>query len=227
MIGGDADAFGLQALDFGFRLRHLALHAVALDHQPLQDGGGHRLLLAKRLQSLRRGCRQRRSLGRLARRFSDSRLRLSISLMGRLQRLVRLAPTGVEHRALQRPNLGGDALIFLGLARLALQSAETGVQFAHDIVETSEIGVGGAQAQVRLVPTAVQARDAGGLLQDATAVGGLGGDQLGNLPLPHQGWGVGAGGGVGEQQLHVPRPGLDAVDAIGGALTPVDAAGHF
>ena len=77
------------------------------------------------------------------------------------------------------------------------------------------------------MPTAVQAGDAGGFLQDAATVGRLGGDQFGDLALPHKRRRIGAGGGVGEQQLHVPRPGLHPVDAIGGALAAVDAAGHL
>ena len=67
--------------------------------------------------------------------------------------------------------------------------------------------------------------DAGRLLQDAAARLRLGGDDLADLALPHHGGRARAGGGVGEQELHVAGAHLLAVDAVGRARLPLDAAG--
>ena len=77
------------------------------------------------------------------------------------------------------------------------------------------------------MPARVQAGDAAGLLENATAVLWLGGDQFTDLALTDEGGGVGTGRGVGEQQLHVAGPDLLAVDAVGRALSAVDAARHL
>ncbi len=73
----------------------------------------------------------------------------------------------------------------------------------------------------------VQARHAPGFFEDAATVLRLGGDQFADLALTHQGRAVGAGRGVGEQQLHVARPHLLAVDAIGRAAPALDTARHL
>jgi len=42
--------------------------------------------------------------------------------------------------------------------------------------------------------------------------------------LADDGRGTRSGSGIGEQELHVPGPGLTAVDPVGGPLSPFDAA---
>ena len=74
------------------------------------------------------------------------------------------------------------------------------------------------------MPARVQARDAGRLLEDQPARLRLGGDDLADLALAHQRGRAGAGRGVGEQQLHVARAHLAAVDAIGRARLALDPA---
>ena len=73
----------------------------------------------------------------------------------------------------------------------------------------------------------MQARDARRILQDAAPLHGLCRDQLGDLALPHQRGGMRAGGGVGEEELHVARAHLAPVDAVGGARLPLDPAGDL
>ena len=73
----------------------------------------------------------------------------------------------------------------------------------------------------------MQAGHARRLLQDHSAILRLGGDQLADLSLAYQGRRVGAGRGVREEQLHVTRAYLTAVDAVGGALALVDPAHDF
>ncbi len=77
-----------------------------------------------------------------------------------------------------------------------------------------EVLLGRAQPQLGLVPPRVQARDAGRLLEHAPALLGLGLDDLADAPLMHQRGRARAGGGVGEQDVHVARAHLAAVDAV-------------
>ena len=136
-----------------------------------------------------------------------------------------------RHRAratarLQRANLRGQLPVAFGLPRLAPQPASR-PSSSRATVSSRASWPRRRQPELRLVAAAMQARDPGRLLQDPPAVLRLGGDQFGDLALAHQGRRVRAGGGVGEQQLHVARAHLAAVDAVGGALAAVDAADHL
>ena len=73
----------------------------------------------------------------------------------------------------------------------------------------------------------MQAGDAGGFFQHAAALLGLGLDDLADAALVHQRRRARAGGGVGEQDLHVAGAHVAAVDAIGRAGLALDAAGDF
>jgi hypothetical protein len=73
----------------------------------------------------------------------------------------------------------------------------------------------------------MKAGDAGGFFKDAAALLRLGGDDLADHALTHHGGRTRAGGGVGEEKLHVARAHLPAVDAIDRALLALDAAGDF
>ncbi len=56
---------------------------------------------------------------------------------------------------------------------------------------------------------------------------GLGVDDLADLALAHERGRTGAGRGIGEQQLHVARAHLAAVDAVGGTDLALDPARHL
>ena len=64
----------------------------------------------------------------------------------------------------------------------------------------------------------MQAADAGGFFENAAARLRLGGDDLADLALAAPRRRTRAGGGVGEQQLHVAGAHLAAIDAIDRAL---------
>ena len=70
----------------------------------------------------------------------------------------------------------------------------------------------------------MQAGDAGRLFQNAAARLRLRRDDLADLALAHQRRRARAGGGVGEQQLHVAGAHLAAVDAVDRALLALDPA---
>src|SRR3546814_2091235 len=71
------------------------------------------------------------------------------------------------------------------------------------------------------------AGDAGGLLQQVAAVLRLGIDDGADAALAHQRRRMGAGGGVGEQELHVAGAHVLAVHPVDRAGTPLDAAHHL
>ena len=73
----------------------------------------------------------------------------------------------------------------------------------------------------------MQSRNARGFLEDQPARLRLGRNDLADLPLPHHRGRTGSGGGVGEQQLHVARARLAAIDAIGRAGFALDPAGDL
>ena len=83
------------------------------------------------------------------------------------------------------------------------------------------------QAELGLVAAAVQAGDAGGILQHAAALLRLGVDDLADPALAHQRRRAGAGRGVLEQQAHIARARILAVDPIGGACLALDAPRHL
>jgi hypothetical protein len=73
----------------------------------------------------------------------------------------------------------------------------------------------------------VQAGDAGGVFQHAAALFGLGLNDLADLALVDQRRRTRTGGGVGEQNLHIPCTDIAAVDAIDGTCLALDAARDF
>ena len=73
----------------------------------------------------------------------------------------------------------------------------------------------------------MQAGDAGGFFQHAAALLGLGLDDFADAALMHQRGRARAGRGVGEQELHVARAHLAAVEPVGRALLALDAARDF
>ena len=73
----------------------------------------------------------------------------------------------------------------------------------------------------------VQARYARSFFQNAAAILRLGGDQFGDLALPHQGWGIGTRRGISKQKLNIAGPDLTAIDLIGRACAAIDAAHHL
>ena len=90
-----------------------------------------------------------------------------------------------------------------------------------------QIGLGCLEPQFGLMAAGMQAGDAGGLFQHAAALLGLGLDDLADAALMHERRRAGAGGGVGEQNLHVARAHLAPVDAIAGTGFALDAAGDL
>ena len=226
-VGLDAGDLGLQPVDLGAGGLFGHVQPVALDDGAVQQGGGDRVFFTRRLQPFLRV--QGRRLGRRRRRGGLGHQPVGLAQFGRrrLGRRLGVGPADVEQGRLKRADLGRNLLVLLRLTRLALQPVQRRLQLLADVVQPVEVGLGRPQAQLSLMASSMQARHAPGLFKDTAAVLRLGGDQFADLALAHQGRAVGAGRGVGEQQLNVPRPHLLAVDAIGRAAPALDPARDF
>ncbi len=137
---------------------------------------------------------------------------------------LRLGPRKMRKQGFRLADLDRDFLVAPRLAGLALQAFDLRVELAEDVGQPRKVALGGLEAQLGFVAAAMQPGDAGGVLQNAAALLGLGVDDLGDLSLAHERRRAGARGRVLEQDLDVARAGLAAVDAIGGAGLALDAA---
>jgi hypothetical protein len=195
-----------------------------LDRQALEDGRGDRLFLAQGRQRLvgfgppgGGGAGHALGLGRAADLVGQRRLR-------RLRVLSGLVPAAVEERAFGLAQLFADLAVAGGLPRLPFKLAQLLGELLDHVLDTGEVLFGAVQLQFGLVPALVEARDAGGLLEDAAAVRGLGVDQLRDLALPDECGRMRAGRGVGEQHLDVAGADVPGVRLVGRARVAGDAA---
>ena len=124
-------------------------------------------------------------------------------------------------------DLAGDLAIALRLARLAPERLQLRCKLADQIGEPSEIGLGRLQAKLGLVTAAVQAGDAGGIFEHAPALLRRRVDDLADPPLAHEGRRARAGRRVLEQEAHVARARILAVDLVGRACLALDPPRHL
>ncbi len=223
-VGGELGELGLERRDLPGRGLGLGVEPVALDAQPLQQGGGDRVLLAQRRQRL---------LGRGAQPGGGRGLGLGGAggAGGRDQRrggsgasLVGVAPVPPDQLCLGAAQRLGELAVALRLAGLAGEGGELGLQRLEHVADPAEVDLGGVELELGLVAALVEAGDAGGLFQHPAAGLGAGVDQLGDLALADQRRRLGSGRGVGEQHGDVAGAGLAAAHAIGRAGVAGDAA---
>ena len=209
------------------RAGFLALQVLALDHQALQGGTGLGLGLAQRGQGrggfalLRGGARRR--LGQAG----DPALSLAVPLPRLAQRGLGRGHVEMQEDRLVTADVVGQVPIAGRLAGLPLEALELGLEGRDDVVEALQVALGGAQAQLGLVPAGVQAGDPGGLLQQGPAPGRLGVDQRADPALADQRGRVRAGRRIGEQELDVLGAMLAAVDPVGRAAAALDLSGDL
>ena len=205
-----------------FFIKNVALMADALQHR-----GAHGFLLAQGRQLLAQVVAQTQPLGGSARVLGQHAGCLVEGRGVALRGFRRLAPVDIEAHGLQPADLARKALVLRRLTRLALQAVQLGLELRGDVVEAGEVGFRRLELQLRLMAARVQPRDARRLFEDQAPGLRLRIDDLGDLALPHEGGRARAGRGIGEQQLHVTRTHVLAVDAVGGALVALDAARDF
>ena len=177
--------------------------------QGRQGGGGERL--------------QARGLGLRARALRDLD-EVGVEAPARVgERRLMLAPGDEARERLVTPDRAGEFAIAVRLARLALEAVDLGVDLLEHVLDPGEIVLGALQPKLRFVAARVEAGDSRSLLQDQPPRLGLGGNDLANLALAHQRRRARTGGSVGEQELHVARAHLLAVDAVGRTQVAFDA----
>ncbi len=115
----------------------------------------------------------------------------------------------------------------LRLAGLPAQSSELRLQSALGVLCPREVGLSRAQLGVRLCLAHVQAADAGRLLQHQASLVRTGTDEGADPALADQRRRPRAAGEVSEQCLHVARPHLPPVDAVGAARPAPELADHL
>ena len=154
----------------------------------------------------------------------DHGLRFREFLLGRFQGFLVRGPAQEKQRRLGLADVFRKISVAGCLADLLLQVCQLRIQGHQDVIQALEIGFRAPEPQFGLVAARVQAGDAGGFLQQQPSLDRLGGDHGADPALADHGRGTRSGGGIGEQELHVPGPGLAAVDPVGGPLFPFDAA---
>ncbi len=196
---------------------------LAGERDAMQGRAASRLLLAQRRQGgggdrLRpRGL----ALGAGALRHLDEAGVEALPRVG--ERRLMLAPGDELRQRLVAADRAGQFAVAVRLARLTLEAVDLGVDLLEHVLEAGEIILGALEPELGFVAARVEARDARGLLQDQPARLGLGGDDLADLALAHERRRARAGRSVGEQELHVARAHLLAVDAVGRTIVALDA----
>ena len=217
----------LQLCLAGLGARFLAFQRIALDAQAMQHRGARRLLVAQRLKLLG-------GFGLLT-----QRLALSLGFLGdhaecRLKRGLFLLHMGAGRHPMQMmlqglglADLSGNLAVALRLAGLALQRLQLRGELADQVAEALKIGFRGLEAKLGLMPSAMQAGNARGILQHAAPLlrGGI--DDLADTALAHQRRRARTGRRVLEQQADVARPRILAVDPVGRADFALDAPRHL
>ena len=142
-----------------------------LDTQTAEHGSALRLLLAQGPHALgearllgKRACLHLCRLTERGERFAQT------GLLG-FDQLLRVHPAQVEDERFLAPDLGRRSPCSAAPARACrfrLSTCE--LSWPSDVVEAREIGLGGLEPQLGLVAAAVQAGDAGGILEDAAAL---------------------------------------------------------
>ena len=113
-----------------------------------------------------------------------------------------------------------------GLGGLTAERGDLSADFAHHVGDTREVGVDATELVERLTALGLVARDAGGLFEQITALGRVGGQDLIDLTLHHEGVGHAADAGVHEQTLDILQTRRLAVDEIVARALTMEAAHH-
>ena len=124
---------------------------------------------------------------------------------------------------LQSPQLVPEDQILFGLLALLPQGLHLELQLGDLVVDPHQILVGALQLPLGLLLPVSVAGDAGGLLKDLPAVGGLDGQNFVDLALADDGVALPAQARVHEQLVDVLQPDGTAVDivlALAGAVVP-------
>ncbi len=196
---------------------------LAGERDAVQGGPAARFLVAQGRQGCGGERLQARGLGLRAGALSDFE-EVGVEAPARIgERRLMLAPGNEARQRLLAADRAGKFAVAVRLARLLLEALDLGVDLLENILDADEIVLRALQPKLGFVPARVEAGDARGLFQDQPARLGLGGNDLADLALAHERGRARAGRSVGEQELHVARAHLLAVDPVGRTVIALDA----
>jgi len=213
----------LQPGKIGLGLTGPLVQLLPLDDVALKDRGGDGVFLAQGGQGLLRRLRGERRLGGRALRPRGALRGLGQPRLGALPLGLRLAPAQPQEQTLGPAQAFRVFAVLRRLPRLPREARQLLVQRLQHVGDAGQVVFRGAQLQLRLVAALVEPADPRGVFKDRAACLGLGVDELGYAPLPHQRRRVRARRRVGEEHAHVAGSRILAVDLVGAAGVPLDA----
>ena len=119
-----------------------------------------------------------------------------------------------ELHLLPAPQLFPQPLVAAGLGRLPLQRAPLLLDLVDDVVDARQVLLRGFELQLGGAAAALVLGDAGRFLDQLTAIGRAGAENLADLALLDHGVGLHAQAGVHQQVLHVAEAAVLAVDQV-------------
>ena len=144
----------------------------------------------------------------------------------RARLLLQIEEPAAEEHALHRDHLVAQHAVAPGLAGLALQALELLFHLVDDVVHAEQVLLGGLELERGLPAPGLVLGDAGRLLDECAAVGGLARKDHSDLALLDDRVGLGAEAGVHEQLVDVAQAAHLAVHEVLALAVAVQAAGH-
>ena len=127
----------------------------------------------------------------------------------------------------QRGEFGHEVAVAAGGLGLLLQGPELAADLAHQVPGPDQIALHRLQAALSPLPALAVLEDAGGLLDDRPAVGGVGVEHRVHLGLGHDHVLAAAHPGVGQQLDHIEKPARRAVEGVGRLAVAEQGAGDL
>ena len=158
--------------------------------------------------------------------------RLSLTRLGqarprRFNRLGELPILPRKQHFLASPQLVAQPLIAASLGGLPLERSALLLDLEDDVVDARQVLARGLELELGGAPPRLIPGDAGGFLDELTAIGRPRAEDQADLALFDDGVGLRAEPGVHEQLVHVAQPAHLTVDQVFALTRPVQASGHF
>ncbi len=114
----------------------------------------------------------------------------------------------------ERVQLDGERVVTASGVGLAFQRAQLTTHLAEEVLEADEVGLGGVEPALRLLPPPAVLQHAGGLLDDEAPVLGPGVEHRVELALRNDHVLLAAHAAVGQQLLDIEQPAGNPVDCV-------------
>ena len=160
------------------------------------------------------------------RRVGDGLFRVALVLRVHLEREVERLDLALRDVDVQPAQLVAQLLVALRLAHLALERADLPLHLAQHVCLAQEVLLRLVDLAQGLLAVCLELGDAGGLLEHAAPVLGLGREDRVDLALRHHGIGRGSDARAHEEALDVLQAALHLVDEVLALAGAVDAPRH-